>query len=104
MHFKYIVCLHIIIFLCYIKFFAHSFVQVMVRMRKMCEEIAEGRYTIPEVGIDVDYSLVLFLTMCMEVCVCVCVCVCVVCMYMCVCEKERESIGSCYSSLPCFII
>ena len=48
----------------------------MVRMRKMCEEIADGRYTIPEVGIDVDNSLVLFLTMCMEVCVCVCVCVC----------------------------
>ena len=41
--------------------------QVMVRMRKMCEEIAEGRYTIPSVGIDVDYSLVLFLTLCMEV-------------------------------------
>lgn len=48
-------------------FFIHSFVQVMVRMRKMCEEIAEGRYTIPEVGIDVDNSLVLFLTLCMEV-------------------------------------
>lgn len=43
----------------------------MVRMRKMCEEIADGCYTIPEVGIDVDYSLVLFLTMCLEVCVCV---------------------------------
>ena len=41
--------------------------QVMVRMRKMCEEIAEGRYTIPTVGIDVDYSLILFLTLCMEV-------------------------------------
>ena len=42
-----------------------------MRMRKMCEEIADGCYTIPEVGIDVDYSLVLFLTMCLEVCVCV---------------------------------
>ena len=38
-----------------------------MRMRKMCEEIAEGRYTIPSVGIDVDYSLILFLTLCMEV-------------------------------------
>jgi hypothetical protein len=38
-----------------------------VRMRKMCEEIAEGRYIIPAAGIDVDYSLVFFLTLCMEV-------------------------------------
>lgn len=36
-------------------------------MRKMCEEIAEGHYTIPEVGIDVDYSLVFFMALCMEV-------------------------------------
>ncbi len=38
-----------------------------MRMRKMCEEIAESRYTIPAAGIDVDYSLVFFLTLCMEV-------------------------------------
>ena len=49
----------------------------MVRMKQMCEEIAGGCYTIPEVGIDVDTSLVLFMAFVMEVCVCVCVCVCV---------------------------
>ena len=47
----------------------------------MCEEIADGFYTIPEVGIDVDHSLVLFLALTLDVsmreCVYVSVSVCV---------------------------
>ena len=38
-----------------------------MRMKKMCEEISGGCYTVPEGGIDVDTNLVLLLTHTFEV-------------------------------------